>query len=464
MRTNRLILLLIILTSVAAVAVAERLAIGQVDTGRLLVGQRVDLFVSIDSGDAAAVTENDFRVFESSDGVDFHEVSDILDLSRVRSLDAALSFYMLVDNSGSMYDETVEGDANLTRIQAATQAIRDFANSITNERDQIGLAVFNTHYRRLIPPSRDKARLGPALELIERPAREEGYTELYAALVAAASDASAQGRRTVVVLSDGQNYPYSVYEHEDHPEYGDRLFTHEDAIDAFQREGLSVFAIHYGSGEDPNLDLIAAATGGSVYRASGPDDLARAYQEIRNTLLDEYRLSYRATMIPAERRFVRVTYAADGGQLTADRLYFANTLFAGATGAGNALLLAVFAAGFLGLGALLFVSIRGGAAKTSLVLINSGGARGLEKTIALGSTDTVIGASPQADVTIAGNPTISEKHAVVTYEPERSEYTIVSDVPVRVNNQPTKRRVLKPGDVINIEGTIFAYDQPAEEP
>ncbi|MCK4514500.1 MAG: FHA domain-containing protein, partial [Spirochaetaceae bacterium] len=165
-----------------------------------------------------------------------------------------------------------------------------------------------------------------------------------------------------------------------------------------------------------------------------------------------------------ERRFVRVTYAADGGQLTADRLYFANTLFAGATNAGNALLLAVFAAGFLGLGALLFVSIRGGAAKTSLVLINSGGARGLEKTIALGSSDTVIGASPQADVTIAGNPTISEKHAVVTYEPERSEYTIVSDAPVRVNNQPTKRRVLKPGDVINIEGTIFAYDEPAEEP
>ena len=156
MRTNRLVLLLIILTSIAAIAAAERLAIGQVDTGRLLVGQRVDLFVSIDSGDAAAVTENDLRVFESSDGVNFHEVSDIIDLSRVRSLDAALSFYMLVDNSGSMYDETVEGDANLTRIEAATQAIRDFANSITNERDQIGLAVFNTYYRRLIPPSRDK--------------------------------------------------------------------------------------------------------------------------------------------------------------------------------------------------------------------------------------------------------------------------------------------------------------------
>ena len=72
----------------------------------------------------------------------------------------------------------------------------------------------------------------------------------------------------------------------------------------------------------------------------------------------------------------------------------------------------------------------------------------------------MIGASPQADVTIAGNPTISEQHAVVSYEEKRSEYTIVSDAPVRVNNQLTKKRVLKPGDVINIEGTIFAYDQP----
>ena len=169
-------------------------------------------------------------------------------------------------------------------------------------------------------------------------------------------------------------------------------------------------------------------------------------------------------MIPAERRFVRVTYTADRAQLTADRLYFANTLFAGTTAAGNALLIAIFAAGTLGLAALLFVSIRGGSARTSLVLIDSGGAKGIEKTIALGSTDTVIGASPQADVTIAGNPTVSEKHAVVTYEPARSEYTIVSDSPVRVNNQPTTKRVLKPGDVVNIEGTIFAYDEPEDKP
>jgi Ca-activated chloride channel family protein len=463
MRRARIVLVCLLLGLVAGGAVAERLAIGQVDTGRLLTGQRVDLFVSADVPGDVPLTAGDLRISESADGRRFEEVHRILGIDRVSSIDAPLSFYLLVDNSGSMYDEDVSGTPGLARIDAARQAIRDFANSITNDRDRVGLAFFNTRSRMLAAPTRDKAGVGETLDEITRPERAEGYTELYAALAAAASDATTTGRRTVVVLSDGENYPYSVYENEGHPEYGARLFTPEDAISAFEREGLSLFAIHYGDREDPNLGVIAEATGGEVYRASGPEELAAVYREIRATLLDEYLVSYRATMLPAERRIVRVELTRPGTELRADRVYFANALFAGRA-EGNLLLLIIpGAAGIIGLAVLLFISLRGGARTSSLVLVDSGGVRGLEKTVALGQTDTVIGASPEADVTIAGSPTVSEKHAVVTYEPKASEYTIVSDAPVRVNNQPTTKRKLKPGDVINIEGTIFAFDEPDSE-
>lgn len=461
-RTARAVLTLTVALAITTGVAAQRLSIGQVDTGRLLIGQRVDLFVSIDAPDDAEPTLEEISVYESADGSVYREVDAIYDLASVRSLDAPLAFYVLVDNSGSMYEETVPGSEEVRRIDAARDAIRDFANSITNERDRIGLAVFNTGYRELTPPSTDKAQMGDLLATIEEPAREEAYTELYAALVASASDATAVGRRTVVVLSDGENYPYSVYEDEPHPAHGERLYTHEDAIEAFQREGLSLFAIHYAEREDPNLDVIAERTGGAVYRARGPQDLARVYREIRAELLDEYRLTYRATTIPAERRFVRVTYERGTTTLTAERPYFANTLFGGAGDVATGVLLGALIVGLVVLAALLALVIRGGAKETSLVILDSGGAKGLEKTVALGGRDTVIGASPDADVTIADNPTVDERHAVVTYEPKTAQYTIVSDAPVRVNNQRTTKRALKPGDVINVEGTIFAFDEPDE--
>lgn len=463
MRTLRIVLVLALGLVGATALWSQRLAIGQVDTGRLLFGQRVDLFLSVDLPSGAEPELGNFQVFESAgDGV-FREVDALLDLAPVSALDEPLSFYMLVDNSGSMYDETVPGRPDLRRIDAARAAIRDFANTMTNERDRIGLAVFNTGYEMLQAPTTEKAGIGGLLESIEEPAREQAYTELYAALVASAEDASAAGRRTVIVLSDGENYPYSVFEGEPSPVYGERLFTHTEAIEAFQREGLSLFVIHYGDREDPNLDEIAAQTGGSVYRASGPDELGEVYRDIRAEILEEYRLSYRATMIPAQRRIVRVTWSGTGRRLTAERPYFASTLFAGRGAVPPALLGVLFSLGAIGLAALLLVSFRYATSTSSLVVIDSGGARGLEKTIALGHEKTVIGASPSADVTIAGAPGVAEQHATVVWDAKRSEYTISSDAPVRVNNRPTTRRVLKPGDVINIEGTIFAYEEPDEK-
>ena len=462
--TRRALILLTLICGLSPFVVAQRLAIGQIDTGRLLFGQRVDVYVSLDLPDGARFDRDSLRIYESADGEEYREVDAIYDIDQVRNLNAPLSFYMLVDNSGSMYDEHVPGHPDLRRIDAARQAIRDFVNRITHDQDQIGLALFATRYEQLASPSRDKTKIGPMLEAIERPGSGEGFTELYAALVEAASDARAMGRRTVVVLSDGENFPFSVHRGDPHPEYGTRVFEHTEAIDAFQREGMSLFAIHYGDDEeDPNLGVIAEETGGRVYRAIAPEDLAQVYQDIRLSLLEEYRITYQATMSPADQRFVRVTYQGAGIDLTTDRPYFASTLFAGRDEAGTVFLIGSLVLGLLGLAALLTLAIRAGSSESSLVLLDAGSAKALAKTVALGPNDTVIGASPEADVTIAGSPSVSEQHAVVSYEPKRAEFTIISETPIRVNNKPVTQRILKPGDVINIEGTVFAFDEPIGE-
>ncbi|TFH04321.1 MAG: VWA domain-containing protein, partial [Spirochaetales bacterium] len=371
----------ILATMVTTWLAAERLSIGQVNTERLLPAQQITLYLSFEAPGASDLAIGNLTIEESADGVSYVPVPRVIDVSPVRSLDAPLSFFILVDNSGSMYDERTEGGDGPPRIDAARQAIRDFVNSITNEQDQVGLAVFNTRYAALRAPSRDKAALGPILESISRPSREEGYTELYHALVQASADARAAGRQTVVVLSDGENYPYSVYEQRPHPEFQDRLFTYQDAIDAFQREGLSVFAIHYGDREDPNLDTIAAETGGAVYRASGAEELAAVYTDIRTRLLAEYRVTYRPTMLSADRRLVRVSYSDGNLRLRAVRPYFANTLFAGGARVDIPMLGIVFGLGVVGIAVLLILSVKAGGKDHSLVVLDPGGVKGLQKTI-----------------------------------------------------------------------------------
>ena len=462
---RRAVLILALICVLCPFVVAQRLAIGQVDTGGLLFGQRVDLYVSLDLPEGASFDRDHLRIFESADGEVYREVDAIHGIDQVRSLDAPLSFYLLLDNSGSMYDEHVPGRPDLRRVDAARRAIRDFVNRVSHDQDQIGLALFATRYEQLSPPSRDKAQVGSMLDAIERPPPGEGFTELYAALIEAASDARSTGRRTVVVLSDGENYPFSVHRGEPHPVHGSHVFAYAEVIEAFQREGLSLFAIHYGDDEeDPYLGLIAEATGGRVYRAIAPEELARAYHDIRLELLEEYRISYQASMIPAEQRYVRVTYQDTGVDLRTERPYFASTLFAGRAEARTGFVVAAIVVGLLGLTGLLTLSIRAGGSGSSLVLLDAGEAKAMARTVALGPNDTVIGASPEADVTIAGSPSVTERHAVVSYEPDRAEFTIASDTPIRVNNRLVTRRILRPGDVINIEGTIYAFDDPAETP
>ncbi len=471
-------LALILLTVAAAAAWSQSLTISQIDSSRLLTRQRVDLYVSLTDARGEPIDgaeRADFQVLESADGQDFAEVP-LLQVDADATATEGISFFLLVDNSGSMYD-TLTGEpteeAERRRIAHVRRAIRTFLSEIDNPQDRLGLASFNTFYTVHSKPSRDQGLIDSLLGEIERPERAAAYTELYAAVRAGVDDlAVAEGRKVLIVLSDGENYPYAPNEGEPHPEYGERIFEYGEAVERAQREGVSVFAVSFGPQGDSNLSAIATETGGRVYDARNQEELAAVYTDIRRRVLEEYRLSYRPTAEPAERKYVRVRYEGSDGSAQTTRFYFADTIF-GTPAEGFTLLwlipLLLALAGWWAIQHARFLNRRRDA---NLEVIG-----GRTQIFPLESAQTVVGTSDRADVTVAGTGGRGggaggggaggggASSATVVYDPKSDSYTVQSDSPIRVNNQPVKRKRLEPGDVLTVgEGTVVFDDTREETP
>ncbi len=127
-----------------------------------------------------------------------------------------------------------------------------------------------------------------------------GETALYDGVVAAAAqfDPVAEGRRTVVLLSDG----------------GDTISEApiEDAIAALLATGVSFYAVELQSPENDGVGIarIAAATNGTVVPAEDPAALAEVFATIGTQISNQYRLSY--TSESYENTEIVVSVAANG--------------------------------------------------------------------------------------------------------------------------------------------------------
>jgi len=80
--------------------------------------------------------------------------------------------------------------------------------------------------------------------------------------------------------------------------------------------------------------------------------------------------------------------------------------------------------------------------------------------ITLNSDETVIGASQDADFTMAGSPGVEAEHATIVHDENAATFVLVSKRPVRVNNRKVRKRRLTPGDIIQIEGSTIIFDAP----
>ena len=466
---NRRITLIILCFMILIPAFGEDMTIAQIDSSNLLINQRVNLYVSVmDDNDLPLGNLNveQFQIFESGDGISYKEVP-IYSMKTEANVNEGITFFLLIDNSGSMYDaiESMPNPAeDIKKISQAKHAIRTFLNSMAVDKDLVALASFNTNYTVHSTPISDTSLIQRLLEQIESPDKEEAYTQLYSSLLLSAEQLSKfPGRKVLIVLSDGENFPFYTHTGEPHPRFGTETVDYREAVERFQKEGISVFSINYGTSGDSNLPKVSQRTGGAVYDARNSRELANVYLNIKNRVLKEYLFTYYATMIPAQKKHVRVEFQDNGNTFSAERFYFSSTLAGQPLTAPLYLLavpLVIALLGWWGLSRLRFLNK---AKQANLEVISWESGSPSTKYLNLTGDATVIGGSPQADLTISGQPDVADSHATILFDASKKDYTVVSEEEIMVNNRPVKQKNLEPGDVIRVGDATIVFDEEIQQ-
>lgn len=452
--------MIVLLLTVAVVffAGAQNVTISGVDNSTLLVNQQVGVYVSVTDANGAPIlglTEEEFDILESSPWSP-EEEREIVAFRQGINMTQGVTMLLLVDNSGSMYYNasgsiTESDDESIWRITYAKNAVLSLLKDIENPADRVGFASFNIQVGTVVEPTDDKTKIEAAVNAIEKPGEGQGYTELYEAVYESVESArNAPGRKVIVLLSDGENYPL-----EDNPNYPERNGL-EGAIAFARDEGVSVFTIGLSSGADTEvLKEISSATGGAFYSAYDPADLEQLYSLIRNQILNEYWIAYRSGMEPSEQKSVRVLLR--DGAAEAEREYYSATLFGLPQDPFAWLILLAIPLALLLLWLLSRMKFENRQELPSLEVIDVAGKRTRQAmTIAEGKNQITIGGAASADLTIAGDPKVTRMEATITQKD--GAFTVAGDS-IKVNNRTVRNKKLKAGDTITVGETTVVFDE-----
>jgi len=440
--------------------------ISQIDPGRLFLFQSVDCYLSITDALGNPVkdcTHDMFRLEEDYDQ-EFTAPRSMKKTGFRRGINSEQNIFimLLLDNSGSMYEplKTMSG-TNVIKIEQARLAVKYlFDNIRLNNKDRLGLAVFNSFFRVLTRPEKNYSGFEPALNNIQKPLEEERATELYYSIVQTTEHLPPAGRKALIVLSDGENFTFKRKTGKSHPEFGDKIFLPADALMAVQKAGISVYAVHFGSGskKDQSLSAIAVKSGGMVFDAAHEEELKSVYKKIMEQIAAEYLLRCRAGAGAWDKNHVQAVFMPDNSRSEIYR-YFSGTVFSRPEALPPAVYLLSALAGIFLLIVLLKIKFENKNILPLLQVLSPAGKVSAQTIVVSPEQVTVIGSSATAALTIAGSPKIKEEHALIAWDEKKSAYTVAGSGDITVNNRPVKTRVLENGDVINIEGTTLVFDQ-----
>lgn len=371
-----------------------------------------------------------------------------------------ISFLLLIDDSGSMYDDSNGQEASSwqeSRAALARREAENFLKDLGSSLDRAGLAAFGTHYRLQASPRTDRASLMEYLGETPKPEPAEAYTELYGAISQSAQSMSSQrGRRIVILFSDGEHFPLKDEQA--------REWTPDEALEALREEAVTLYAVRFGSNRDEQLARIARATGGLVYDVEGEEGLKGLYSAIRERVASEYSLSYRPRPTGAGKTtaFLEMAPEAALGTASTQIDYHSGFLFRAPSRRRWALfsLLAVpFALLLIVVMARLKAASRSEVPSLDRLRPVGGGAA----TVALGSGKTVItpGVSGGA-TTIApeGEAPVNAGGATILVEKGKDgRWRASSPEGVVVNNQKSNSTVIENGDVIRAGDELIVFDE-----
>ncbi|NQU65935.1 MAG: VWA domain-containing protein [SAR324 cluster bacterium] len=452
---------------------ADSIRISQIDSVKLFLNQEVKLYLSVidNQGDTIKnLNKDNFRIMESVNGEKYFDSDGITGFQVGANYETGVNFLLLIDNSESMY-WTMEGkktdNASLRRITHAKKAIAVFLKSITNPNDKVGLAVYNTYYRLLSEPVKGTTQVEQILDNIERPTRDAIYTEIYGGLAIAVEEfQNLKGRKAIIILSDGVNNPGYRHLKKINPQFGQKDVPFEKPLEELQREGISLYVINFGpenEKKDRNLIRIAQQSGGLTFNAHNQKQLQHIYLKIMDQILNEYVVNYRATMDPAEKKYVRVKYTNDKTQHSASRVYFASSVFGNASKSVNLLGFLAFIIACLLLWLMSKLRFERQSAQPTIEVMNSGAGSPSTQILTLGNEQTIIGSAPESDMTIIGIPEIENQHATITYDQKKNLYQLVGKTKLMVNNQIVTTKILESGDLINLNGMTLVFDAGSEK-
>lgn len=188
---------------------------------------------------------------------------------------APISILLLFDASGSMKSAT----------DVVKRAGRAFIDALRPE-DSVGVMQFGSSTEILTDMSMERA---PAVHAIDRYAARGG-TALYDALAEALTRlASVEGRRVVVLLTDGKDENAAG----DGP--GSRRSL-DEVVPLLERAGATVYAVGLGSSVDTALlERLAQASGGEALFAEETAQLDTHYRRILEALRRRYVVGYTST-------------------------------------------------------------------------------------------------------------------------------------------------------------------------
>lgn len=473
MRLKQLIVTALLVLLASKVSIADSIRISQVDTDDLLLRQQVKLYLSItdDRGNPIPnLNREHLTVSESIYGKEFKKVNEIYQLQTGVNYTNGISFLLLIDNSESMY-WTLEGKKTdveaRRRMTIARSAVDSFLKSITNPNDRVGIATYNSYYQLLSAPSNAIGTVGDQLEKISRPTGDAIYTEIYASLPLAIRELeTVRGRKAVIILSDGVNNPAYPHTNKINQQFGKRFVPYTKPLEMLQLEGISLYVIYFGSKtdkKDRHLKTIAKQSGGVTFDAHNQAQLNQVYSRIMKQIQNELVLTYRATMDLADKKQVKVTYKKGDESDSVTRVYVSSTVFGQASPSFHMLMLLLTLVAIALLWLLSKIKFERQRKSPSLEVLNAGAGKLSTQVLTLGGDETVIGSSPNADITIAGLPTIEENHATVVFDQSSQRYSLKGKGKLLVNNQPVTTKILEPGDLINIDGTTMVFDEGKKE-
>lgn len=250
----------------------------------------VELYVTVTDKSGQLVkglTQGDFEVYEAG------KKQEVAKFELVEHL--PLTVGILIDTSGSM----------ASTLGQAERAAQEFLQRVMKPKDKAFAVSFADRPRLDMPPTDDIEAVTRSIGGLQA----VGDTALHDAVIQSLYYfRGMQGQRALVLLSDG----------DDNSSY----FSYKDSLEYAQRSGVAVYVIgfHLGAfeaGIRNKLGQLAETTGGRMFLAAKPEELAPIYDEIEKELRSRYLLAYNSDQKGAQAAYRQIEVKVKKGALKA---------------------------------------------------------------------------------------------------------------------------------------------------